>query len=175
MCYELQSSVGSYSWLGVHQIKSDTSAYWVMCRWSVISEIFPQILYSKDRSSFVRNEKLSSVLLMLYLDEIQRNRMAGWNKKYCALVLLLAIGSIKCSEHKSDKYVTSSKAECLSSKSLFSCVKYKSARFIWSLAIGRVQLDKLFNSERFNLVKIASDEEDNEFPEYRYDQGILIV
>lgn len=97
-----------------------------------------------------------------------------WKKNYFVFCLIFVFSDIQSSECRPDKYVTSSKAECLSAKSWFSCIKYKTARLIWSVAIGRNQLNKnLFNSEHFNLVKIdiGDDEEDNEYPEYRYEQG----
>ncbi|XP_037037943.1 uncharacterized protein LOC119075581 [Bradysia coprophila] len=94
-----------------------------------------------------------------------------WKKKFFVFCLIFVISDIRCSEQNTDKYITSSKAECFSSKRLFSCIKYKAARFIWSVAVGRIQFN-LLNDERFNLVKIANDSDDNEFWEYRHDQDV---
>lgn len=89
----------------------------------------------------------------------------------CCLVFL--INDISCNENNSDKYITSSKSECFASKNLFSCIKYKTARFIWSVAVGQVQLIKnpAYN-EHFNLIRIPNNGEDTEFSEYRFEPGI---
>lgn len=96
------------------------------------------------------------------------------NISFVLLCLVCLISVSRCSEPNSDKYITSSKAECFSSKNLFSCIKYKTARFVWSVASGQIQLIKNpLNSDHFNLIRIPNDGEDKEFSEYRYEQGII--
>lgn len=97
-----------------------------------------------------------------------------WYKSYFVLCLVVLIGCVRCSESNSDKYITSAKSECFSSKNLFSCIKYKTARFIWSTAAGRIQLmQNPFNSEHFSLIRISNDVDDKEYSEYRFEAGML--
>lgn len=81
--------------------------------------------------------------------------------------------AVSCDENNnSDTYITSSKSECFSSKNLFSCFKYKTARFIWSVATGQVQLlKKPIYSEYIHLVPISNNGADADFSEYRYESG----
>ncbi|XP_037029215.1 uncharacterized protein LOC119069262 [Bradysia coprophila] len=99
--------------------------------------------------------------------------MMKCKKSYFVFCLVFLISDSRCSDPNSDKYITASKAECFSSKNLFSCIKYKTARFIWSVAAGKIQLIKNpLNSEHFNLVRITNDGEEKEFSEYRYEQDV---
>lgn len=98
--------------------------------------------------------------------------MLRLKKSYIVCWLVLLIGNISGNENNSDKYIASSKSECFASKNLFSCIKYKTARFIWSVAVGQVQLTKNpAISEHINLIRIPNNEEDTEFSEYRFDAG----
>lgn len=88
---------------------------------------------------------------------------------YCFIVL---ISGVTCNENSSDTYITSSKSECFSSRNLFSCVKYKTARFIWSIATGQVQLlTNPIYSEHLHLISIPNNGDATEFSEYRFQSG----
>lgn len=91
------------------------------------------------------------------------------------LIFLISNCGVSSSEKKIDNYITSSKSECFSSKNIFSCVKYKAARFIWTVATGKVQLIKnpIYN-EHLSLVAMPNDEDDGEFSEYRLESGIQL-
>lgn len=94
---------------------------------------------------------------------------------FIGFCLVFLIGDISCNDNNLDNYITSSKSECFASKNLFSCVKYKTARFVWSVAVGQVQLIKNpLNSENFNIIRIPNNGEDAESSEYRFQPGIYI-
>lgn len=95
-----------------------------------------------------------------------------WPKIFFACCLIFLISDISGSENNSDKYITSSKSECFTSRNLFSCIKYKTARFIWSVAVGQAQLIKnSIDGEHINLIKIPNNGKDTEFMEYRSETG----
>lgn len=98
--------------------------------------------------------------------------MMAWKKSYFVCCLAFLTSGISCNENNSDKYITTSKSECFSSKKLFSCIKYKTARFIWSVAVGEVQLLKNpIYSEHLNIIRIPNNGEVADFSEYRFESG----
>lgn len=65
-------------------------------------------------------------------------------------LLVICVRSSYC-DKKSDEYVLTVQAECYSSKRLFSCFKYRFARYIWSFASGRMNL---FETEATSTVDV---------------------
>lgn len=97
-----------------------------------------------------------------------------FEKRYLVCFIFVLINGVCGNENNLDNYITSSRSECFSSKNLISCVKYKTARFIWSVATGQVQLIKnpIFN-EHFHLIPITNNDADGtDFSEYRFQSGM---
>lgn len=76
-----------------------------------------------------------------------------------------------------DEYVLRAKSECFGSKRIFSCLKYRAARYIWSLANGENQyFQKDTNSQMdtkhfFNIVQLSEPSTEMIFPEARQNSG----
>lgn len=74
------------------------------------------------------------------------------------LIITTAFQESQCNgDRKTDEYLSSVQSDCYSSKKLFSCFKYRIARYVWSFATGRINIfDHDTASKEFsNGVKIV--------------------
>lgn len=94
----------------------------------------------------------------------------AWNTIQLLCFFTFLLFGVNCNGNNSDTYITSSRSECFSSKNLFSCVKYKAARFVWSVATGQVQLIKNPLYSEY-IVPISDNGADVDFSEYRFESG----
>lgn len=108
--------------------------------------------------------------------------------------LTFYLSYVHCSTDKqkaSDDYVVSAQAECFTSKRIISCFRYKAARYLWSIANGRMNLFEHDNSRsivgdpdasetdpaatgRFHFVQLSEPSSEVIFPEARQMPGIYI-
>lgn len=104
--------------------------------------------------------------------------------------LTFFLTNVHCSTDKaSDDYVVSAQAECFTSKRIISCFRYKAARYLWSIANGRMNLFEHDNSRsivgdpdapeadpaasgRFHFVQLSEPSSEEIFPEARQMPGI---
>lgn len=100
----------------------------------------------------------------------------GWLTT-CVLLHLLCVTFVY-SEKNADNYVTSTQSECFTSKRIFSCFRYRVARYIWSIATGHANLfqqdigPSILNGT-FNFVQLSEPSGMEIFPEARQISGIL--
>lgn len=85
-------------------------------------------------------------------------------------VMLIFIKEFTCSEYKSDEYLSSVQSECFSSKKIYSCTKYRVARYVWSFATGRTNLFEYNNTNNdfvnnVMLVKLSDPNDVEYFPD----------
>lgn len=102
----------------------------------------------------------------------------GWFTT-CILLHLLCVTFV-CADNKSaDDYVTSTQSECFISKRIFSCFRYRAARYIWSVATGQA---KYFQHDTgspsptnssFNFVQLTEPSQVEIFPEARQISGTV--
>ncbi|GAB0087547.1 hypothetical protein DMENIID0001_018710 [Sergentomyia squamirostris] len=88
------------------------------------------------------------------------------------IIVFLAV-AIACAvaEKKTDDYVLTTQNDCYASKKFFTCLKYRTVRYVWAIATGRMNLfdpdTKLEGENRFRLVQLSDPEKEELFSEPR--------
>lgn len=95
----------------------------------------------------------------------------------CVLLHFLLCVTFVYGDKSADNYVTSSQSECFTSKRIFSCFRYRVARYIWSVASGHANLfqpdvvgPSVMNST-VNFVQLSEPSRMDIFPEAREISG----
>ncbi|XP_055677150.1 uncharacterized protein LOC129786276 [Lutzomyia longipalpis] len=77
-------------------------------------------------------------------------------KVKCLLVFLAFAIACAVAEKKTDDYVLTTQNDCYTSKKFFTCLKYRTVRYIWAIATGRMNLfDHDTNLESANTVRLV--------------------
>lgn len=93
---------------------------------------------------------------------------------FSLIIVVRCLNSVHCEKLTTDDYVVSAQSECFSSKRIFSCFRYKAARYVWSMATGRMNLfDNDINQRaqfldgNFSVVQLSEPSTEVIFPDAR--------
>lgn len=105
-----------------------------------------------------------------------------------SVVLLCLLRFVACGDRTTDDYVVSAQSECFASKRIVSCFRYKAARYLWSMANGKMNLFEHDNSRSivsdaetstaasgFHFVQLTEPSHEILFPAARQLPGNLII
>lgn len=90
-------------------------------------------------------------------------------------ILIFCVRTINC-DRKSDEYVLTVQSECYTSKKIFSCFKYRIARYVWSFASGKMNLFDYDNTSKefdnkVRFVQLSEPDNEEMFSESRQMSG----